>query len=100
MNGQRQTNDNRKAFSNQAKYEWYHFLLGKESAESTPCGKTSRLINATKRLDDVTCPRCLTTLKEENWFCPKHGFIHNANVTFEETCGICGLSVIEEEKER
>ena len=74
--------------------KWCHFLLGSESRESTPCGKTSRLIRSTKYMDAVTCPRCLSKLKEDNWFCPEHGFIDDANVTFQETCDECGADCI------
>lgn len=86
----RQTNPNRKSFTNRSKVVWQHFLLAGDSRESTPCGKTSRLINSTRVMDHVTCPRCLDKLKEENWFCPEHGFIHDFNVTYEETCAMCG----------
>ena len=70
---------------------WIHYLNG----DITACGEkdTYRLHcgpHMTSRLPDVTCPRCIESLKKTHWYCPKHGFINDEHVTFQETCDICG----------
>lgn len=81
---------------------WIHAAIGdfnrsltpKEQNETTECGKTARRIMATFNKDQVTCPPCLTKLKEDNWFCDEHGFIEDINVEFDETCSTCGMSAV------
>ena len=63
------------------------FLCGKDVSPLHPGA------NSTTVLDNVTCLSCLEVLKEDNWFCPEHGFIADANVTYEETCANCGRFV-------
>jgi len=83
------------------KLEWTHAAVGefngkltpRNQTETTECGKTARRIQATFNNDAVTCPLCLEKLKEDNWHCPTHGFIHDMNVTYYEKCDMCGESV-------
>jgi len=71
-----------------------HFEL-KENDKVTACGKTTKSACCYKTitLDNVTCPKCLEYLKENNWYCEEHGFIADATVTNYETCEICGRAV-------
>lgn len=79
-----------------------HMAVGKfngvltptDQVETTLCGKTARRILATKFMDDVTCTLCVRKLKEENWHCPEHGFIADAQVQPDSTCERCGKNVI------
>ncbi len=64
-----------------------------EDSPTTICGKTALRMISTSDKNKVTCPRCLEKLKDENWFCPEHGFIKDEFVTFEETCSECGINV-------
>ena len=91
---------------------WLHYhRLGKqdfplsqveESAEEnkpvTICGKMTRykLFRGPAIVSDmnsVTCPRCLEILKEQNWYCPTHGFLAPVEVENDETCTYCRAAV-------
>jgi len=83
------------------KTNWVHFSFGgsvpmldrNDEGHTTFCGKTARRIAATNIMDNVTCPLCLHELKKHHWYCPRHKFIHDNNVTYEENCALCGLPV-------
>jgi len=64
-----------------------------EHGHTTACGKTAYRVTATRRMNSVTCPLCRDWLKENEWYCPEHGFLDGKDVTFEETCDYCGESV-------
>ena len=61
--------------------------------KTTLCGKTAISIHGTQYKNDVTCPRCLEEMKKRFWFCEKHGFIADKEVTNNETCEHCGRDV-------
>ena len=43
--------------------------------------------------DEVDCPKCIAVLKRTRYYCPYHGFVRAADVTFDERCAICGTIV-------
>ena len=74
-------------------------VLRTDSPFSTACGKTSkyRLFCGpaiVAQLSAVTCPLCIEVLKKTHWHCPVHGFVDDREVTFEESCEMCGNPVV------
>ncbi len=87
------------------KHRWVHYhqmgagVKASSLSASTICGKTNYFRphegpSITNQLSAITCPRCIDVLKRDRWYCPTHGFIDDKNVTFEETCEICGNGVL------
>ncbi|KKM94236.1 hypothetical protein LCGC14_1200280 [marine sediment metagenome] len=87
------------------KPRWLHYhkcgtdVRHTDSPFSTVCGKTNnyRLFRGpaiVNQLSAVTCSSCLAVLKQTHWYCPTHGFIADEEVTFEETCEMCGNPVV------
>lgn len=44
-------------------------------------------------LNSVNCPDCINILKMKLYHCNNHGFLLGKEVTFDEKCDYCGLSV-------
>ena len=79
------------------KPQWYHYGFGlmdmfpkRRDGKTTLCGKTANGVYITREKNIVTCPRCVDALREDDWYCPEHGFLPPEDVTFEERCDYCG----------
>ena len=67
---------------------WVHYETGPLGVSM--CGKKDFKLRMTKTKNRVTCRRCIREMKTVFWYCSEHGFIEDANVTFDEKCEMCG----------
>jgi len=86
------------------KPRWIHYhAIGTDTkhlpdnAQTTLCGRTTSRnytdLPITNQLSQITCRRCIETLKQSHWHCPEHGFIDDVHVTNDEHCELCGNPV-------